>query len=78
MSTYTLYHDPCGVSHQVTVVETVGKNMSLIEYYDNDRRGIRFKNGRKYSHATRMRVLVYNHELKHLTESENVLRSAVR
>lgn len=59
----TFYRSPDGQSHQVTVVE-VGKKMTLIQYFDNSRRGDRWKNGRRYNHGTLTRRWVYNHELK--------------
>jgi hypothetical protein len=58
-----LYTDPTGVTHQVNVLERRAKT-STIEYLDNAKRGETWKNGRRYNHATRVRVVVYNTELK--------------
>lgn len=59
----TFYTDPAGASHEVVVVER-GKRMTLIQYFDNTRRGTMWKAGRRISHGTRVRVWVYNHELR--------------
>ena len=59
----TYYRDTAGATHKVVVVE-VGKRMTLIQYFDNTRRGERWVHGRKYNHATRVRTYVYNHELR--------------
>jgi hypothetical protein len=58
----TYYTDPKGVGHEVIVVE-VGKKMTLIQYFDNARRGETWHRGRRYNHATCVRLWVYNHEL---------------
>jgi hypothetical protein len=63
MTAGTFYTDPSGRGHEVTVIER-GRKMTLVQYFDNERRGDRWKAGRRYSHATRVRVWVYNHELK--------------
>lgn len=68
MSSKTFYTDPAGAGHEVIVVET-GKKMTLIQYFDNTRRGTMFKAGRRISHATRVRVWVYNNELRTVPQS---------
>lgn len=69
MSNQAYYTDPAGTSHTVNVIER-GKKMTLIEYMDNARRGETWRRGRRYSHATRTRVWVYNHELRDLTPEQ--------
>lgn len=59
----TFWTDPAGVTHKVEVLEQREKT-STIEYFDNARRGEIWRRGRRYSHATRTRVVVYTHELR--------------
>lgn len=58
-----LWKDPAGAWHRVTVVER-GARTATIEYFDNARRGETWRRGRRYSHATRTRVVVYLRELQ--------------
>lgn len=62
------YTDPTGTTHCADVIEARGPKMSVIEYWDNARRGTRFKSGRRYNHGTRARVIVFNHELRPVEE----------
>ena len=62
-----LWRDPAGVTHAVTV-ETETKKTATIQYLDNARRGDRYVAGRRYNHATRVRVVVYKTELTHTSE----------
>ena len=58
-----LWKDPAGRWHRVTVLEQHGRT-STIEYLDNTRRGETIRRGRRYSHATRVRVRVWTGELR--------------
>lgn len=58
-----LWKDPAGAWHRVTVIMQSHRS-STVEYFDNTRRGICMKAGRKYNHATRVRVVVWNTELR--------------
>ena len=64
-----LWRDPAGVTHRV-IVETETKKTATIQYFDNARRGERFVAGRRYNHATRVRVVVYKTELTYTPEQE--------
>lgn len=57
--------DAAGVAHKVTIVEEK-VSTATIEYFDNSpgKRGVTYKAGRKYSHGTRVRVVVYKTELR--------------
>lgn len=57
--------DAAGTTHKVNIIE-VRQSQTLIEYFDNrpEARGVTWKHGRKYSHGTRVRLLVWHNELK--------------
>ena len=61
----TLWKDPTGVWHRVTVVKKEHRS-ATIEYFDNARRGSTYRRGRRYSHATRVRAVVWLGELKEI------------
>lgn len=54
---------PQGNGHRVTVVER-RRRTATIEYLDNAQRGVTWRRGRAYNHATRRRLVVYLSELK--------------
>lgn len=56
------WKDPSGRTRKVTITNETAK-MYHIEYFDNERRGTMFKAGRKISHATRVRLIVYKTEV---------------
>lgn len=57
-----LWRDPSGRVRRVTVAKW-GPRTATVEYFDNDRRVIRWKAGRRVNHATRVAVVVYHSEL---------------
>lgn len=64
------YTDPAGTTHAADVIEARGPKMSVIEYWNNAKRGTRFKAGRRYNHGSRERVIVYNSELRPIPEEK--------
>ncbi len=58
-----LWTDPAGKAHRVTIVDR-GISTALIEYWDNEHRGSVWRRGRRYSHGTRRRTIVYLADLR--------------
>ncbi len=56
------WRGPDGKVHKVHVYDQTVKTYSN-EYFDNTRRGIMYKNGRKISHATRVKLIVWRTEV---------------
>ena len=71
-----LWKDPAGRWHRVTVLEQHGRT-STIEYLDNTRRGETIRRGRRYNHATRVRVRVWTGELRDVPQILNVRNQVV-
>ena len=67
-----LWTDPGGMTHRATVVDLRPGRFpgAVIEYWDNTRRGNSYRAGRRYNHGTRARVVVYQRELRPVTEGE--------
>lgn len=65
--TRTFYTDPQGVAHEV-VVEERRKRTATINYLDNARRGVTWHRGRKFNHASRVRVIVNLSELREVNQ----------
>lgn len=63
MNAQAFWTDPAGQVRKVTIVDRK-ISTATIEYWDNGRRGDRWRNGRRYNHGTRARVVVYLRELR--------------
>lgn len=63
MADEAFWTDPAGKCHRVRIVERA-VSTATIEYFDNSRRFDRWRNGRRYTHATRARVKVWLTELR--------------